>query len=251
MEWPKITLFGDSITRRAFDPKGGCWASLITHKVNHYFEVHSRGLEGYNTAMALEVLPRLFSKFYLNNVELFVIFFGHSDSFSPPFPSALSPKEFGANVRAIISFLLGEGLERRKIILITPSWYHEKLTQELLQRIDVPQTKKSFERVKEFSETILQIGASENLAVVDFFSASSKYEPLEELFSDGVHLSQVGAELLFDMLMPIIERKIESSFLRQGLPLKDLWHVVPWPEHRKLKPFLDAYREQIRRSSLS
>ena len=248
MEWPKITLFGDSITRRSFDPDFGCWASHVANKVGSYFDVDQRGFEGYNSEWALEVVPKLFPKSYLDKVELFVMFFGHNDSWDSNFPTNLSVSQYEANMRSILKYLLENGIKRNQIILITPTWFHLEQFKKFLSEANLPSTGKSFERAQEFASAITRIGADEGIDVVDFFDVSSKHKPLGEMFCDGVHFSRVGAKMLFDCLMPVIERKIEDTYKK---PLADLWHIIPFDQHPKVKPLIEKYQEQLKKLNLS
>lgn len=225
MEWPKVTLFGDSITRRSFDVDNGCWGSMIAFKLGNYFDVDFRGFEGYNSKWALELMPKLFPKSYLDKVEIFVPFFGHNDSL--PLPMHVSVDEYEQNMRLIVKYLLQNGLSKAKIILMTPSWYHQESFAEYCKEIQIPAVVKSIEESKRYSDAILSIAKDHDISVLDFFDISSKHQPLVELFCDGIHFSQKGAKLLFDNLMPLIEKKIETRFEK---PLADLWHATPFDQ---------------------
>ena len=240
MEWPKITLFGDSITRRSNDPDNGCWGGLIDYKVGAYFDVDVRGFEGYNTKWALEIAPQLFPKSYLDKVEVFVLFFGHNDSWSPGVPMHVPVAEFEANTRNIIKYLGDNGLDKSKIILITPTWYHHESFKKWLESAGMPPVGKELEAAKKYSEVVLNIAKSESIDVIDFFGVSLKYEQLETMFCDGVHFSQHGAKMLFEQVMPVIEKKIVTKYKK---PLVDLWHIIPFDQRPEVKAVMGAYMQ--------
>lgn len=239
MEWPKITLFGDSITRRSMDPENGCWGSMIAYQVGNFFEVNVRGFEGYNSEWTLELMPKLFPKSYLDKVEIFIPFLGHNDALED-FPTYLTPDKFETNKRAMIKYLNDNGVENRKIILITPTWYHDESFTKYMQSLGFPRASKRFDEAKKYADAIIRIGQDTGIEVVDFFAISAKYEPLKEMFCDGVHYSRAGAKLLFDCLMPVIEKKIEASYKK---PLADLWHVVPLEKRPAVVAALEAYKK--------
>lgn len=243
MEWPKITLFGDSITRRSIDPEHGCWGSLIAHRVGTYFDVNARGFEGYNSTWGLELMPQLFPKSYLDKVEIFIPFFGHNDGWQGSWPGAVNHEQFEKNTRAILKYVLDNGLEKRKIIMMTPAWYHHELFTEYLKELKSPLFGKELEHAKGYAEVILRVAKENEIDVIDFFDITLKQDPLKEIFVDGVHLSQKGAHLLFDALMPVIEKKLEESFKK---PLGDLWHAIPLDQHPSVEPLLKAYQEKLR-----
>lgn len=243
MEWPKITLFGDSITRRSKDTENGCWGSMIAYKAGSFFDVDVRGFEGYNSRWALGMLPKLFPKSYLEKVEIFIPFFGHNDSWEERFPAHVPVDEYEVNMRSIIKYLTDNGLEKRKIILITPTWYHDESFRKFLTEIGMPSIGKDVESARKYSDAILRIAKDNDIDVIDFFEISLKQEPLVEIFCDGVHYSRKGAKLLFDLLMPIIEKKIEASFKKS---LTDLWHFIPFDQHPDVLPVIQAYQESLK-----
>lgn len=241
MEWPKITLFGDSITRRSVDPDNGCWGSMVHYRVGNFFDVDERGFEGYNSRWGLDLMPKLFPKSYLEKVEIFVLFLGHNDSLEyNNFPAHVPVEEFDTNMREIIRYLLESGLQSKNIVMITPTWYHLGEFEKFLNSMAIPLTGKDFDKAKKYADKVLAIAKDLDIDCLDFFDISSKQQPLEKLFCDGIHLSREGAKLLFDNLMPLLERKIESNLNK---PLADLFHVTPFEMRPEVKPLLDAYRK--------
>lgn len=243
MEWPKITLFGDSITRRSMDPESGCWGSMIAHRVGSYFDVDPRGFEGYNSKWALELMPQLFPKSYLEKVEIFIPFFGHNDAWDRRFPAHVPVDQFEANTRAMVKYLTENGLGKEKIILITPTWYCEEEFNKYIVELGFPIVSKRFEEAEKYSDAILAIGKDLDLDVVDFFAVSARQEPLADMFCDGIHYSTKGAKLLFSLLMPAIEKKLEASW---GKPIVDLWHAIPFDQHPEIKPVLLAHQQALK-----
>ena len=116
MVWRKITCFGDSITRRSKDPDNGCWAGHLAQKTLNYYDVDVRGFEGYNTRWSLKLMPQLFPRSYLSQVDIFILFFGHNDSWEPPSPLHVPIYEYDKNTRAMIEYLRINGLDKSKII---------------------------------------------------------------------------------------------------------------------------------------
>lgn len=244
MEYPKITLFGDSITRRSTDVDNGCWGSMIEYRVGNFFDLDTRGFEGYNTKWGLELMPKLFPKTYLDKVEIFIPFFGHNDSWDAQYPMHVPVADYEINLRKMIKYLTDNGLEKRKIIMITPTWYHHEAFAEYMMSLGMPGIGKSLEDAEKYAEAVLRVASDEGLEVVDFFKISAHKEPLRDMFCDGVHFSRSGAKMLFDQLMPIIEKKIESSYKK---PLADLWNAIPFDQHPEMKPVLEAYTQSLKK----
>lgn len=242
MAWPKITLFGDSLTRRAFDVENGCWGSMLANKVGDYFDVDARGFAGYNTRWALDMMPKLFPRAYLDQVELFVLLFGHNDSWEASNPLHCPVDEYEKNLNSMIQYLLNNGLSRSKMILITPNWYHlPTFTQYHIDQ-GLPTTQKEFRDTVKYGEAVIRIARKEQIDYLDAFALSYKHDPLEELFCDGVHYSLKGAKLLFEHLWPIVDRKLADSFRK---PTNKLFHGTPWDEIPTVKVVLDAHTRKL------
>lgn len=242
MAWPKVTLFGDSLVRRAFDVENGCWGSMLADKLGDYFDVDARGFAGYNSRWARELMPKLFPKAYLDQVEIFILLFGHNDSWEVSNPLHVPVDEYEKNMNAIVQYLLDNGVARRKIIMITPNWYHlPSFTQYHIDQ-GLPTTQKEFRDTVKYGEAIIRIARKEQIDYFDAFTLSYKHDPLEELFCDGVHYSLKGAKLLFEHLWPIVDRKIGDSF---GKPANRLFHATPWDEIPTVKVVLDAHTRKM------
>ncbi|XP_059501596.1 isoamyl acetate-hydrolyzing esterase 1 homolog isoform X2 [Stegostoma tigrinum] len=77
--WPKVILFGDSITQQSFD-KGG-WGAAIANRLVRKCDVVNRGLSGYNTKWALTVLPKIITQpANQETIAAVAVFFGANDS---------------------------------------------------------------------------------------------------------------------------------------------------------------------------
>ena len=48
LTWPRVFLFGDSLTQYAFGSEGG-WAAMLADKLQRKADVVNRGFSGYNT----------------------------------------------------------------------------------------------------------------------------------------------------------------------------------------------------------
>lgn len=235
--WPKITLFGDSITQLSWDPDNGAWASHIAHKVSTYFDVDVRGFYGYNTNWARNLMPRQFPESYLKQVEVFVMFFGHNDSWERKQPVSLTIQKFEENIRAIVDYLERHGLDtKQKMILVTPSWYDSTTANQDQSKPPSEFLIKDREHSAQYAETTIQVARDLGIACLDFWAQTVDHPELASLFTDGVHFSPRGARLYFDNLWPLIEAKIVQRF---GAKPDELFHEVYYDQHPE---FLAHYR---------
>ncbi|XP_026511137.1 isoamyl acetate-hydrolyzing esterase 1 homolog isoform X2 [Terrapene carolina triunguis] len=121
VSWPRIVLFGDSITEFSFQDNG--WGVLLAQKLVRKCDVLNRGLSGYNTRWANIVLPRLISRSSnAENTIAVTIFFGANDSALKDVNSNqhIPLKEYADNLKSMIQYLKSIDITKDKIILITP-----------------------------------------------------------------------------------------------------------------------------------
>ena len=104
---PAIVLFGDSITQQGFgvDGKVG-WASLLASDYSRRADVLNRGFSGYNTKMAIDLLPSIFpgaSDDKENGILFCTIFFGANDAALPGERQHVPIDDYAKNLGTIIS----------------------------------------------------------------------------------------------------------------------------------------------------
>lgn len=238
--WPKITLFGDSITRYAHDADYGCWASMLAHQVLNYYQVDVKGFSGYTTKWALQLVPKLFTPQYLADVEYFIIFFGHNDAWDPEKYPTVTPAQYKDNLIIMIKLLIEDGLSKDKIMLITPGWFDEPSCSKWQIETYGGTMGKTFEHSRKYVDATIEVAREFNISLVDWWKVTTNYQPLEELFYDGLHLSTKGAKLLFDTLWPELRATIEAKHGRRveelyriDIPRELLDWMLKYPETNK------------------
>ncbi|XP_027477416.1 isoamyl acetate-hydrolyzing esterase 1 homolog isoform X2 [Zalophus californianus] len=79
LHWPRVLLFGDSITQFSFQQGG--WGASLADRLVRKCDVLNRGFSGYNTRWAKIILPRIIRKGNsLDSPVAVTIFFGANDS---------------------------------------------------------------------------------------------------------------------------------------------------------------------------
>lgn len=229
-KWPKITIFGDCETRNSMDPVNGAWGADLTTMVNNFFQVDIRGFRGYTSEMALKYMPQLFTRKYLKDVTLFLIFFGSDDAWqSEDFPS-VRVDEYESNLKNMIQHLKDSGLAKEQIIVITPGWYNQEDFDKHQNRLLTSNTIRLFkskEHSQKYAKVALDVGIKEGVSVLDWWEISLAHKPYSDLFlDDGIHLSRSGGKLLFDALWkPLVKPKLE---LLKGTTMAQLSMTIPY-----------------------
>lgn len=224
--WPKITLFGDSITRLSMDPENGNWASYLAHELGDYYQIDIKGFSGFTTKFAVKVAKELFTEKYLQNVDLFFMFFGHNDAWESPLFPGITAEDYQKNMKNLIDHLVSNGLPKESIIIITPGWYDQITFSRHREDEKKADLTKTLEHSIKYAEIAAKVAKDLEITFIDWWLATLEHKPFEELFNDGLHLSQRGAKLLYELIWPTVKEKIE---LKHRKPIKEL-AMVQTPE---------------------
>ncbi|CAG0925223.1 unnamed protein product, partial [Notodromas monacha] len=118
--WPKVVLFGDSLTQYSMNPNHG-WATILAHSLQRRCDVIVRGFSGYNTIDARHLLPRIANTFD-GPVAAVVIFLGTNDAADAVqnVRQHVPLEEYRKNLAWMVKFMQDKGVPREKIILMSP-----------------------------------------------------------------------------------------------------------------------------------
>ncbi|KAM9201011.1 isoamyl acetate-hydrolyzing esterase 1 homolog isoform 1-T1 [Dugong dugon] len=209
--WPRVLLFGDSITQFSFQQGG--WGASLADKLVRKCDVLNRGFSGYNTRWAKIILPRLIRKGNsLDSPVAVTIFFGSNDSaLKDENPKQHIPlEEYVANLKSMVQYLKSVDIPENRVILITPpplcetAWEKECIIQGCkLNRLNFV--------VGEYASACLKVAQDCGTDVLDLWTLMQKdNQDFSSYLSDGLHLSPEGNEFLFSHLWPLLEKKTSS-----------------------------------------
>ncbi|XP_029451703.1 isoamyl acetate-hydrolyzing esterase 1 homolog isoform X2 [Rhinatrema bivittatum] len=207
--WPRIVLFGDSITQFAFEADG--WGAMLADKMVRKCDIINRGLSGYNTRWAKIVLPRLITRdSETENTIAVVIFFGANDSSlkdeNPQQHIALD--EYAENLKSMIQYLQSVAVTKEKIVLVTPppleesAWKKWCLTKgDQLNRLNSV--------TGEYAKACVQVARSCGTSVLDLWTLMQQdKQGFSSYLSDGLHLSKKGNDFVASQLWSVLEEKL-------------------------------------------
>ncbi|KAI5764781.1 IAH1 [Gulo gulo luscus] len=211
LAWPRVLLFGDSITQFSFQQGG--WGASLADKLVRKCDVLNRGFSGYNTRWAKIILPRLITKGNsLDSPAAVTIFFGANDSaLKDENPKQHVPlAEYAANLHTMVRHLSAAGVPGSRVVLVTPpplceaAWEQECLLQGCkLNRLNSV--------VGEYAGACVQVAQDCGVDVLDLWTLMQKDDQdFSSYLSDGLHLSPKGNEFLFSHLWPLIEHRVSS-----------------------------------------
>ncbi|XP_005404453.2 PREDICTED: isoamyl acetate-hydrolyzing esterase 1 homolog [Chinchilla lanigera] len=206
--WPRVLLFGDSITQFSFQQGG--WGAALADRLVRKCDVVNRGFSGYNTRWAKIILPRLVGN--EDSPEVVTIFFGANDSsLRDENPQQHVPlEEFEANLSSMVRYLRSVGVAESRVVLVTPpplceaAWEQQCLAQghRLNRRNSV---------AGEYARACAQVARDYGTEVLDLWTSMQEdNQDFSTYLSDGLHLSPKGSDFMFSHLWPLVEKKVSA-----------------------------------------
>nr|KAI8743987.1 putative isoamyl acetate-hydrolyzing esterase 1 [Biomphalaria glabrata] len=203
--WPKVFLFGASITEYSFR-KEGCWGTLLADYLQRKCDVIVRGFAGYTTRNGKQVLPHLLDAKLAKDVVAMTVLLGSNDANDKgrnPWEH-VSLQEYENNLKEIVSYAVSQGISSDKIILITPPAFHIDQWAEFHGYLGYSDGGRKNELTSQYSQACLRVATEMGTKSVDIYTEMNNKEDFSEYLSDGLHLSSKGSHLLFELLKPII-----------------------------------------------
>ncbi|NXX80188.1 IAH1 esterase, partial [Urocolius indicus] len=224
--WPRVVLFGDSITEFSFQEDG--WGAYLAERLVRKCDVVNRGFSGYNTRWAKLILPRLIPESdSAENTVAVTIFFGANDSALKD----LNPKqhvpleEYAANLKAMVQYLKSVGITEDRIILITPpplqesAWEKQCLAKG--QRLN-----RRNATTGEYAQACARVAQDCGTDVLDLWTLMQRKQDFSSYLSDGLHLSREGNSFVAAQLWSRLDKKL--SALPSLLPYwREVDHTQP------------------------
>ncbi|XP_005112072.1 isoamyl acetate-hydrolyzing esterase 1 homolog [Aplysia californica] len=203
--WPKVLLYGDSITQQSFSPDG-CWGSLLADYLQRKCDVVTRGFSGYTTRWCKLMLPSILDKTVAKDTVAMTIFLGANDSNNEANVRQHVPlEEYKENMKEMVDYALSTGMSRERIILIAPPAFNVSAWAEDCKKKGKVVTKDNT-TTGVYAKACCELAQEMGTGVVDLYTEMMKAEDFTQYLNDGLHLSPSGSRLLFSLLQPIIER---------------------------------------------
>ncbi|KAG2451099.1 hypothetical protein HYH02_004367 [Chlamydomonas schloesseri] len=234
---PRIILFGDSLTERGFDQPGG-WASYMAANYTRRADVVNRGMSGYNTRWAIQVLPYVFgppapsggsssssssitagsssSAALAGQVLFATLFFGANDAARKEGPEHsarqhVPVEEYGRNLREMVSYMRAAGV-RRILLLTPPPVWSPGRRKHMLWRVGEQASDWPLDRTQEATEpyarAAAELAAELGVPCLDLNTLLQQEEDWgERLLCDGLHFTPAGQEKLWSLVREAVWRE--------------------------------------------
>ncbi|KZO97776.1 SGNH hydrolase [Calocera viscosa TUFC12733] len=200
-----ILLLGDSITQQG--TMAGGYSQVLSQAYIRKLDVVNRGYGGYNSRFLYEVVKQMAVEEGtkgLSKVALVTLFIGANDSTD----AVMNPRQHVAlplykeKVKAILALFPATVAK----ILIAPPPSQPDRFSKLIGQVSPD---RSNEVTKQYADAIVEVGLEIGVPVVNLFTEFTKIPESEwdRLFSDGLHLTAAGYEILSSALASLIKTK--------------------------------------------
>ncbi|XP_050940222.1 GDSL esterase/lipase At2g38180-like isoform X2 [Cucumis melo] len=217
---PLFVLFGSSIVQFSFGDGG--WGSILANLYSRQADILVRGYAGWNSRQALQVLHHLFPKDSPIQPSLVIVYFGGNDSVLP-FPSSKKPcvplSEYVENMKKIAIHLKSLSEKTRVIFLTAPPVSYDLIKEKLsLEQAEC----RTLESCRKYAEACKELCKKIDVKCIDVWSAIQKRDDwLTSCFTDGVHLTAEGSEIVAEEILKVLEEADwEPSLHWKTLPIE-------------------------------
>ncbi len=193
---PVCVLVGDSLTQQGLHVHG--WASLLGGYWARKVDLIHRGFSGYTSQLIAGIRNHACAT--TMHPVFYTLLLGSNDAALPPSVQHVPLPQFQAHMQQLVSHMTAGGAQ---LLLITPPPVHEaKLTRFNADKgrpLD-----RTNERTGQYAEVVRQIGRNMHIPVVDLYRAlggDKEEEDREKFLEDGLHLSEEGNRVLFELII--------------------------------------------------
>ncbi|KAJ6637492.1 Isoamyl acetate-hydrolyzing esterase 1 like, partial [Pseudolycoriella hygida] len=142
-------------------------------------DIITRGFSGYNTRWYKMMLPKILDSINTKDISCVTIFLGANDCSLPKSDQHVPVVEYQENLEAMVELRDGE-----------------------------PEPLRSEEQQKIYAKAMMELGQRLCLSVVDTYSAFEADGRGHTLFVDGLHFSGRGSDLLYQLVVKEIEKRV-------------------------------------------
>lgn len=171
-------------------------------------DVIPRGFSGYNTRWCKLMLPDILDSVNTTSISCVTIFLGANDCTLPVSTQHVPVVEYQQNLEAMVDTFQSRGIDRQKIIFIAPPTYFHSDFEAASIIEGEPAPLRSGDLQSVYAKAMIDVGGRLNVSVVDAYSAFAADGRGERLFSDGLHFSTAGSDLLCELILKEVETRV-------------------------------------------
>jgi len=225
----QIVLFGDSITENSF--QSGGWGAALAQHYSRRADVLPRGFTGYNSRWAHRYATRIFPgpRQDFSRLRLVIVFFGTNDAalsdVCPDYHVTL--EEYERNLASIVESIR-DRYPACPVLVISPG---AVCNGACTLSVD-GELEHTNEEAGKYADVAVAAATALGVPVLNLYAAmQSSSSGVEPLLCDGLHLSALGSQLLFERLIELIDDcfpDLAAEWLPLELPLVNDLDEATW-----------------------
>eukprot|EP00475_Leptophrys_vorax_P028644 TRINITY_DN41599_c0_g1_i1.p1 TRINITY_DN41599_c0_g1~~TRINITY_DN41599_c0_g1_i1.p1 ORF type:complete len:277 (+),score=58.37 TRINITY_DN41599_c0_g1_i1:44-832(+) len=209
----QLVCFGDSITQEGCYVSNSGWVALLQERYSRKLDVLNRGYSGYNTTQALHVAVKLNHVVETapdRRVQLVLIFFGANDAAVPDVsPWQHVPLDSYVKNLTELATHFKDSVGTR-VLLLCPPPMSEDMWNAHCKAQGKTEGSRFNDVTKKYAEAAQQAALKLGVPYINLWEEFQSARPSnwKELLSDGLHFTQAGNQLLYNL----VAAKIDSEF---------------------------------------
>lgn len=202
--YKRVLLLGDSQTQRGASPHG--WVNLIGEQFVRRVDITNRGLSGYNTRWVLQNICKVIPALPAYHYDMAVVWFGSNDATKPGLSQHVSEEDYHNNLTQITCKLITcMGIQPDNVLVLTPPCIDEEMLEYTF-----PGKGRTNTRMRRYADIALSVAQQRQCQSADLF-AQFQDHLAQGLFTDGLHLSERGNELVAGVVGSFLERRVQAG----------------------------------------
>ncbi|KAH3674343.1 hypothetical protein WICMUC_003369 [Wickerhamomyces mucosus] len=221
----KFLIFGDSITEFSYNPYPNedgpvqfGFGAALQHTYTRRLDVVQRGFSGYNTELAIKILPEVLKIEHQQSkskIKVSTLFFGTNDACLGGV-QRIDIHRYIENIKFLIGLFKENDI---KVILIGPSKYDEVKFKPGREKDFEAGIIRSNENNLLYSNSLKKIAQEENIPFVDLYSTFDQFTNWKDLLIDGLHYTGEAYKILYNEVLDKI-RTWYPELAPENIPFK-------------------------------
>ncbi|KAF0709008.1 hypothetical protein AaE_013014 [Aphanomyces astaci] len=207
---PVIVVLGDSITEYGENPQLMGYVSMLANAYVRRADVVNRGSAGWTTRTWLPLFPAMVQDWERKPPALVSIFLGANDAAVDTDAQHVPIDEFASNLREMVR-LIQQAFPACHVMLVTPPTVDDATC--------IYPRRNALTEV--YAKSCVEVGAALNVSVVDLWTAFQNRQNTTKrlhVANDGLHLNDIGNELVYDLWLAQVNQDMPLLSPRQ-LPI--------------------------------
>jgi lysophospholipase L1-like esterase len=166
-------------------------------------------MSGYTTTLTLKHFDDILDSIPNADRSLLVVCFGANDSAIEPSIQHVPLEKYSENLKSMIDIIQTKR-PTCTILLATPVPVIQEAWDKWSMKNHKTPGYRSWDVVEQYANAVRNVGKEKNVVVADLWQGNEEKWKKEENFTDGLHLSKDGYQIMFDGIKDAIETNVKE-----------------------------------------